>query len=76
MVVRVEAFDRSGLLRDIATVIADEGINMLSVSVDTRDDNTASVVATLAISGIKQLSAVLSKIEKVRDVMEARREAA
>jgi len=76
VVVRVEAFDRSGLLRDIASVIADEGINMLSVSVDTRNDNTASVLATLAISGIKQLSTILSKIEKVRDVLEARREVA
>jgi len=76
VVIHIEAFDRSGLLRDIATVIADEGINMLSVRVFTRDDNTATVIATIAISGIKQLSSVLSEIEKVHDVMEARREVA
>ena len=76
VVIHIEAFDRSGLLRDIATVIADEGINVLSVRVFTRDDNTATVVVTIAISGIKQLSSVLSEIEKVHDVMEARREVA
>jgi len=76
VVIHIEAFDRSGLLRDIATVIADEGINVLSVRVFTRDDNTATVIVTIAISGIKQLSSVLSEIEKVHDVMEARREVA
>jgi len=76
VVIRIEAFDRSGLLRDIAGIIADEGINMLSVSTSTRDDNTATIIVTLAISGIRQLSSVLSEIEKIRDVMEARREVA
>jgi GTP pyrophosphokinase len=72
--IRIEAFDRAGLLRDLAAIVADEGISMSAVNVSTHDDNTASIQATLQIAGIQQLREVLSRLEGVRDVLEVRRE--
>jgi guanosine-3',5'-bis(diphosphate) 3'-pyrophosphohydrolase len=72
--IRIEAFDRAGLLRDIATIVADEGISMSAVNVSTHDDNTATIQATLQIGGIEQLRNVLSKLEESRDVLDVRRE--
>ncbi len=72
--IRIEAFDRAGLLRDLAAIVADEGISMSAVNVSTHDDNTASIQATLQIAGIQQLREVLSRLADVRDVLEVRRE--
>ena len=73
--IRIEAFDRSGLLRDIAAIVADEGIRMISAHASTHGDNTATIQATLEINGIGQLREVLSKLEGLRDILEVRREA-
>ena len=72
--IRVEALDRAGLLRDIAAVVAEESINMSSANVSTAKDSTSVIDATLEISDISQLSRVLSKIEAIPDVLDARRE--
>jgi GTP pyrophosphokinase len=72
--IRVEAFDRPGLLRDIASIVADQSISMSAVHVETHGDNTATVQATLQITGIEQLRDILSKLEELRDVLEVRRE--
>jgi GTP pyrophosphokinase len=72
--VRIEAFDRAGLLRDIATVVADEGIRMSSAQASVDANNTAVVSATLEINSVQQLRNVLSRLEGIRDVLEVRRE--
>ena len=72
--IRIEAFDRAGLLRDIATVVADEGIRMSTVQASVHEDNTATVTAMMEISGVQQLRSVLSKLEGIHDVLEVRRE--
>ena len=72
--IRLEAFDRPGLLRDVASIVADEGISMSAVQVSTHNDNTATVQATLQIARIEQLRVILTKLENLRDVLEARRE--
>jgi GTP pyrophosphokinase len=74
--IRIEAFDRAGLLRDIATIVADEGINMSAATSSSHADNTATVVATLLISNIQQLHNVLARLEGLRDILEIRRETA
>ena len=72
--IRIEAFDRPGLLRDIASVVADEGISMSAAHASTHEDNTATIRATLQLSDIQQLRNVLSKLEGFRDVLLVRRE--
>jgi len=61
-------------LRDIATVVADEGIRMSTVQASVHEDNTATVTAMMEISGVQQLRSVLSKLEGIHDVLEVRRE--
>ncbi len=72
--IRIEAFDRAGLLRDIASVVTDEGIRMSTAQAWVHDDNTATIAATLEIDSVQQLRDVLSKLEGIRDVFEVRRE--
>jgi len=74
VVIRIEAFDRSGLLRDIGGAVADLGISMSSVNVSTNKDHTATIIATMGVKSVSQLSAVLTKIEAVRDVFDVARE--
>jgi GTP pyrophosphokinase len=73
--VRVEAYDRQGLLRDIASVVADESINLSAANVVTRKkDNMATMMVTLEIADIDQLSRVLARLERLPNVVEARRQ--
>ncbi len=72
--IRLEAWDRVGLLRDITTLVADEKLNVLTVLTSVNDDRTVTVLMTLEVEGVKQLSRVLQKLETVRDVYDVRRE--
>ncbi|HJW83718.1 MAG TPA: GTP diphosphokinase [Anaerolineae bacterium] len=71
--IKISAYDRGGLLRDIAAVVASEGINMSSVNVST-SKNLATFIATLDIYDVAQLSRVLDKIERLPNVIEVRRQ--
>ncbi len=66
--VQIDAWDRDGLLRDIANIVAEDHVNMTAVSAVSHPDHTATITATLQISSINQLSRMLSKIERIRDV--------
>ena len=70
----VEAFDRSGLLRDIASAVADLGLSMSSANVYSNHDATATIRITVGVRGVGQLSALLNKLQSVHDVLDARRE--
>jgi len=71
--IRVEAFDRSGLMHDISGIVAEENINMLSTSAVGGKDRVAVITATLEISSADQLTRILHKIERLQNVLEARR---
>jgi GTP pyrophosphokinase len=72
--IMVEAYDRSGLLRDITALLANEKINLggVNTATDTRD-GIARMSLTLEIRDIGQLSRVLSQIGQLPNVVEARR---
>lgn len=70
----VNALDRPGLVRDIATLVADEHINMRNIDAQTAHKNHMAVItATLEIEDATQLSRILTKIERVPNVMDAMR---
>ncbi len=72
--IRIEAWDRVGLLRDISTVISSgERVNMVRVSSVEHDDGTVTISATLEVTGIGQLSRLLSKLEGVRGLISVAR---
>jgi GTP pyrophosphokinase len=68
----IRAYDRTGLLHEIAGEISNEKINMSAVNV-SREKNIATLYITLEISDIAQLSRVLTKIESLSNVIEAKR---
>ena len=59
-------------MRDVSTVIADEGISMSQVKVDV-DHNKAKFDLILNVGDIGQLSRVLTRVESLPNVLEARR---
>ena len=72
--IRVTAIDRAGLLRDIADVVAMEGVNMRSVSAQGKDKRGQAILAaTLEIRSSEQLLRVLSKLERMPYVESVRR---
>ena len=73
--IRVRAWDRVGLLRDVSTLLADDKVNIVSVLTTTHDDRTVTLLATVEVEGISKLSRILQKLESVRDVYEVRRDA-
>ncbi|NWG18831.1 MAG: bifunctional (p)ppGpp synthetase/guanosine-3',5'-bis(diphosphate) 3'-pyrophosphohydrolase [Chloroflexi bacterium] len=73
--VRIEAWDRVGLWRDVSGTIADAGINIDAVEqVMTRRPGRAVLAAILRIQSIAQLTSILDKLNRLPDVIEARRE--
>ncbi|WP_392561350.1 GTP diphosphokinase [Orbus sturtevantii] len=74
MVMRVIASDRSGLLRDITTILANEKVNVLGVS--SRSDikqQIATIDMDMEVSDQESLNRVLNKLVQLPDVIEARR---
>ena len=68
VVVHIDAWNRVGLLRDISTLVAEERVNIASVTSTDHDGDTSSVFLTLEIRSISQLSRLLSKLEGVSGV--------
>lgn len=72
--IQVKAYDRAGLLRDVTSLVADEKINMRSAEAITGlKNNVALINATLELSNISQLTRILTRIECLPNVLEARR---
>lgn len=70
----VEAWDREGLVRDIAIAVSEERVSMASVKAETHADGRAVITSTLRIAGIDQLSRVFSRLERVKGVLHVQRQ--
>jgi len=72
--IRVVGWDRPGLLRDIAGVISENQVQLVSLAANANPDKTATMNATLQVTSVEQLSRVLAKLESVRDVFSVSRD--
>ncbi len=70
--IQVKAYDRDGLMRDVSTIIAEEGINMGKVAVEV-NNNLAVFDIVLEVRDLAQLSKVLDRLENLANVLEAHR---
>ena len=72
--IRIVASDRTGLLRDITTVLANDKISVLGVSsrTDTKRQ-VANIDMQIELNNVEMLSKILSRLEKLDDVIEAKR---
>ena len=70
--VRITAYDRHGLLRDISSLLANESVNVLSVNTySDKKTHHAVMDLTLEIGDIEKLSRVLAKLSQLPNVMDA-----
>ena len=72
--IEVQAFDRRGLVRDVSAALADEKISIHGMTTVTdKRDNEAHMRIGISISGLAQLSKVLSRIAQLPNIISARR---
>jgi GTP pyrophosphokinase len=72
--IRIQCFDRSGLIRDISNVIADEGLTIASLTVNTnKKENIAIIDIIIEIASLEFLNKVLNKISHIANVFEAKK---
>jgi GTP pyrophosphokinase len=72
--IEVQAFDRRGLVRDVSAALADEKISIQGMNTVTdKRDNIAHMLFSIGITGLPQLSRVLTRITQVPNVVSARR---
>ncbi|KAB2321224.1 bifunctional (p)ppGpp synthetase/guanosine-3',5'-bis(diphosphate) 3'-pyrophosphohydrolase [Betaproteobacteria bacterium SCN1] len=69
---RVKAFDRQGLLRDISDVIAKEKLDVLRVNTESHGEY-ADMQMTVRVRELQQLSRLLARLQHVQNVIEAHR---
>ena len=72
--VRIECWDRVGLVRDLSTVVADEGVNMVGLRSNETGDGRVIVAVTVETDDFAQLQRVMTKVESVRGVLSVNRE--
>ncbi len=71
----ITARDRPGLIRDIATVVSEIGVNMASVSSNVAIGKEIAIIsATLEIDGLDQMQRVFARLEKVKGVIAVERD--
>lgn len=72
--IRIKAWDRTGLLRDITVILANEKVNVLSVNTLTdKKENLANILVTLEVLGLEALGQVLNKINQLPNVVDVQR---
>jgi guanosine-3',5'-bis(diphosphate) 3'-pyrophosphohydrolase len=72
--IRVEAYDRPGLLHDITQVVAENKVNIIAAALNVSADHTAVVTSTLQVASVAQLARVMGRIEQIRDVLSVQRD--
>lgn len=71
----IDAWDRVGLWRDVTSEIADAGISIGTVAqLVNKHHGRATLVVTVLVESLDQLSGMLDKLNRIRDVVDARRE--
>jgi GTP pyrophosphokinase len=74
--IHIRAWDRTGLLRDITGVLANEHVNVTSVQTRSdKQDGTATMQLTVEVGSLNALGRLLARIEQQPNVIEARRSA-
>ena len=71
--IQIKAYDRQGLMGDISNVISDESVNLIDMSMKM-NQHLATIKIVLGVQGISQLSRILTKLESLPNVFEAKRQ--
>ncbi|MDP2662453.1 MAG: bifunctional (p)ppGpp synthetase/guanosine-3',5'-bis(diphosphate) 3'-pyrophosphohydrolase [Dehalococcoidia bacterium] len=72
--VRIEAWDRVGLLRDISTLVSGEKSNIVSVNLSQPDNSSVHIALIFETTGMEQLSRILTKLETIPGILNVARD--
>ena len=72
--IRVEAYDRTGLLSDITQVMAENRVNILAANVGVSPTTPRWSTMTLQVASVAQLAKVMSRVEQLKDVLSVQRD--
>ena len=71
--IRVESWDRVGLLSDVTSLVADEGVNIVQSITGGQEDDLSIIRLTVTVENIEQLNRLFSKMEGVVGVLSVSR---
>lgn len=72
--IEIQAWDRSGLLRDVTGLLGNEKVNVLAVNTLTdTDEGIARLRITLEVDGLESLGRLFSRLQQLPNVTEVRR---
>ncbi|WP_442489716.1 GTP diphosphokinase [Halomonas litopenaei] len=72
--IEIQAWDRSGLLRDVTAVLGQDKVNVLSVNTLTNtDDGIARISITAEVDGLETLGRLFSRIQQLPNIIEVKR---
>lgn len=70
--IQIKAYDRQGLMSDISNVISDESVSLIDMNMKM-NQHLAVIRLVIGVKGITQLSKILTKLESLPNVYEAKR---
>lgn len=71
----IKAFDRSELLRDVTSLLANEKAHVYALQTQSnKHENMTYITLTVDIDGLSSLSRLLAKLAQIPNVLEARRQ--
>ena len=72
--VSVTAYQRTGLMQDISTILANLKINLLNINSNTnKDEQLVYTLLTMEIQGVDELVTIIEKLSQLPNVQEVRR---
>ena len=72
--IKMKAYDRVGLLRDVTLMVSEEKVNIASVITKELPDGTVTMELTVHTTGLDQLGKVFAKLEGIRGVTSVTRD--
>ncbi len=73
--IRIEAYDRQGLLSEVSKVFTDEKVDVIGVNtLSNKDEQTADMTITVDVCDLDQLGKVMDKINQLQNVISVSRE--
>ena len=70
----IYAYDRTGLLKDLMTVLANIGVNIISMNTaSNKTDHSAEMTITVEVEDLNALSRIMALLSKVPNVADVRR---
>lgn len=70
--VQIKAYDRQGLMADISNILSEESVHLIDMSMKM-NQHLAVIKLVLGVRGISQLSRILTRLESLPNVFEAKR---